>query len=385
MSREDDNLSDRAFQFEVFVRGNQWLIHTAPYEFLTNKVGAPIEFYEAGTNGTNIYSAALLNAAFDPRPSQEHMMALLQADEKRFAASGGDGRALFEARRVMASLSNALAASENDQPKPKARNQAVGEINPGTVPVFSELNLIAPVWLAFCSRGVIGSNGTNSVPGLFHQRNGNESPNFELFETAQVRRSTGFPYLPEAIQFSNQTTWLAKRPGRRPPDEPASGSDPPSLEATYEATFAQYGELSLPATFQIRRYSPSASRDAKPHLRYLISGRVTNLTAKVELADFLPHLPVVAAISDKRFVDGVIQSGIRVFTKPGEWPSVATVRATKAYARIKAEGDRESGKSNYRRTTVLLFIASISIALAVLAWKTRTTAGHNTKPKDSSI
>jgi len=387
ISRGDENSSDRAFLFDVFVSGNRWLIQTVPFQFLTNKAGAAIEAYHAGTDATNIYSAAMLNFGYDQRQGLETALAKLK-DHEQARSNGGVANppASTDNRFFSEVMTRGLAAATNgSQPKLKPRNQAVGDISPGTVPAFDEVNMIAPLWLAFCSHGVLGSSETNLVPGLFHQPSGSASLQFELFETAQVRRSADFPYLPEAIGFSNHTVWLPKTPGRRPSDQPPSASGPIFLEATFEATFERFGGLALPGAFQIRRYSPPTTPTDKPHERYRITGRVTNVTTKVELANFLPHLPAVIAISDKRFVDEVNNRGVRFFTEPGEWPSMATVRRTKEYARMKAEAFSESARSNRRRAISVLAIALISVGFAALAWRSKRNKPKVTQQESKAI
>jgi len=239
ISREDDKSGNKAFNFEVFLKGNRWLIRTEPFDYLTNKNNTVFAYYQAGTDGTNVYSAALYNAAYDQRHGHEVAMAQLKSEESKLAASGKNPQALATIRRLIADLSRALSEDET-QPRKKPRNQAVGEINVGVVPPFSEISggdLIAPIWLALCSQGVLGLGGTNLAPGLFHGRYGNESWNSELFVHAQIRNSLRLPYLPEFVGFSNNAVWLAKETGSRTMTTPVEDLNSPFQQATYEATF----------------------------------------------------------------------------------------------------------------------------------------------------
>ncbi|NOS68903.1 MAG: sigma-70 family RNA polymerase sigma factor [Verrucomicrobia bacterium] len=342
ISRDVDVLSDRALDFQVYVKGNRWLIRTDPFDFQTNKSATTIEYYQAGTDAANIYSAALLNEAFDVVRGNENALAAFTKIEREFAASGKNPQGLAMIRREIEVLSKQSPPS-----KPaKALNQAVGQINPGTVPKFSERDLIAPIWLALCSQSVMGTVATNLVPGLFNQSNTNEARDSEFFVFAEVNNSTGFPHLPEYVGFTNNVVWLSRSAQPRETIKPSNvGSN--FLEATYKASFTRYGDLDLPSAFEIRRYAPTAS--GKLGLRYLITGRVTEVSRSVKLADFLPHLSGVAAVTDYRHGGDGFAHGVRVWTKPGkpdEWPSVETFRGTVDYERSKRMEDRERVTQN---------------------------------------
>ncbi|MEI2727247.1 MAG: hypothetical protein V9H26_28245 [Verrucomicrobiota bacterium] len=335
LSREDDKSGNKAFNFEVFVKGNRWLIRTVPFDYLTNKSDTAIEYYQAGTDGTNVYSAALFNAEFDLRRNQEVAMVKLKEIERQLTASGNNPQALSGIRQQIALLSRQWL-EEAAGPSKKPRNGAVGEINVGVVPPFSEIsggNVIAPIWLALCSQSVLGLSGTNLVPGLFHFRYGNESRSTELFVRAEMTNSQRFPYLPAFVGFSNNAVWLAKRAGSQTMITPVNDLASPFQEATYAAAFNSFGELALPSAFEIRTYLAPTS-GAKPRPRWIIAGSVTKVSPSAKLADFLPHLPAVAAIADYRHLDDNVTHSVRAWTTPGgadEWPSVETVQSTKEY------------------------------------------------------
>ncbi len=378
--REGDKSTDRAFNFEVFVRDNRWLIRTEPFDFRTNKTSAPMENYQAGTDGINVYSAALLNTAYDKRRGQENALKQLKEQEGELALSGDNPQGLSSTRDLIATITKSLSAP---RPRVAPQNQAVGAIDIGVIPKYSETDLIAPIWLALCSRSVIGIIGTNLVPALFLQRDGSVAPSLELFIDAKVKNSTAFPFLPEVIGFSNRIVWLPKAENYPIPKPQLNNLSPPILTALYEASLKDFGGIVLPSAFEIRRYS-SPIENANPNLRYTIIGKITNLSHVVELSDFLPHLSVVAAVGDNRHFDKEVNSSVLVLTKTNEWPTVEAVRGTKAYSQARDKTVRAKSNIARSRTVVLFSIAAISILVAVLAWKVRTQEWNNPQNKRSN-
>jgi hypothetical protein len=355
-----ETLADRAFNFEVFVKGNRWLIRTVPFGLLTNSSSTTVESYQAGTDGTNVYSVAVHNPLYDKRRGQEEALATLRAEEEQLLAGKDTNPQLLSAtRRMIDNLSR-------QRSMPEARNQATGEIIVGTIPPFREDELIAAIWLALCSQPVIGV--TNLAPAVFHAKSGDEPLNSELFVDAEVRRSAQFPYVPEFVGFSNTGVRLPSGVASGAQPKPYKGLEGPFRVATYEASISRHGALALPSAFEIRRYAVS-TKSGLPQLRYQITGRISEVSPSVELEDFRPELAVVAAVADHRHVDDTLRSSVRVFTERGEWPSVERVRTTKEYLRASTQGTRRTHKTKLIRTTILLSIALLTVPLAMLAWK----------------
>lgn len=233
--------------------------------------------------------------------------------------------------------------------------------------MFSESDLIAPIWLALCSHYVIGHSTTNQVPGLFRPAAASASPDSAVFVHAEVKTSVHFPHLPEFIGFSNDAVLLGRNAASSTQGDRLGAVWNHPLEATYESTVQVYGELALPSAFEIKKYSPSTPNE-KAHLRYVIAGRVAEVSASVHLSDFLPHVPVVIAVSDYRHV-GDLPSSINIFTRQGQWPSVEAVRATKEYSEVRKRVVSGQSKHGLTRTTILFSLAALSIPLGVLVWK----------------
>jgi RNA polymerase sigma factor (sigma-70 family) len=320
----DEKHLDKTLRFEAFVRGNKWLIRTEPLDLLTPMSDTPFKSWQVGTDGTNTFSIDEFNEAYDKRKGQEKALISLKQEEGELAASGQNPEGLLAVRRLIATVSEALSSTT---PHPKARNQAVGAIMRGVVPAFSESDLIAPVWLALASHNVIGP--AQSAPGLFRSILGTEMPGFVL---AEVKLSISNTNLPEYIGFSRNRGVNGKDSTNSPQNKLPDDLEAQLPEATYEASFHEYGGLSLPEKFELRKYATSIA-DGKAPLRYVVSGRVTEVSPKVRLTDFLPQSSVVAAIGDCRHVDD-ISTPVRVWKEPNKkWPTVEEVRATVEYSR----------------------------------------------------
>lgn len=366
ISRDSDQSSDRALNFEAFVKGDRWLIRTQPFEFLTNKTGATIESYQIGTDGTNNYSLELFNASYDQNTGREEAMRKLRQLERMLEKSGNSPSELAKIKTHITQLSQPQAVIE--KARQTARNQAGGKIVPGIIPAFSERDLIAPVWLALCSCSVLGQSGTNLVPGLFAATKPDDPLGVELFVQAEVKHELQFPFLPQFVSFSENVVRLT-RGAQTTTTKTFENSGPPVVLATYEASFRDYSGLYLPTNFLIKRYSRPAEGGAQ-RLRYVISGRISEISQSVGITDFLPNFPVVAAVSDKRHSE-IAPSGVRVFVEQGSWPTVETVRKSKEYSKALNQANSVNTQLQFRRTTILLSILLVSITVVVLVWKTR--------------
>src|SRR5206468_12719345 len=136
---------------------------------------------------------------------------------------------------------------------------------------------------------------SNIAPGRFHPSPASHPINSVLFVRAEVKSCPDYPYLPQFLAFSSSAEWLVTISPGKTKIVPVIESTANFLEATFEATLTNYGGLTLPAAFELKKYAMSTD-SGQARLRYVIAGRVTEVSPSVELADFLPHLPVVAAI-----------------------------------------------------------------------------------------
>lgn len=408
LSREHTNTPEAVLHFEVDLKGNRWLIRTVPADVVTNTSNVPIADYQAGTDGTSVFSLEVFNPAYNVLRGNEKALMDLKEFETQLAKTGDNPQALGMIRNQISALSrHAQAGAEHQAP----RNQAVGKINPGIIPEFSPRDLIAPIWLALCSTTVIGPGmeGTNLVPALFQERSREGSRNSQLFAYGNLEKTVGYPHLPSQISFSNRVIWITTGGGKTNQmavRETGTGF----IEADYKASFKEIGDLIVPSAFEVRRYSPPDTNGAQ-HLWYTITGKITEMQQKVGLTNFLPQCGVVAAIEDNRHRDDIsaestriftatnnlfqlsragaipgtrpleedVHSSVRIFTEPGEWPSVAMVHDTKEYSDALRGAVIERRNFWRRRSILILAIALIGIMIALMVW-TMTHAARDKQP-----
>lgn len=166
LTTRDFDFAQRDFSFKVTVKGSRWLIEAVSVAPLGVNANSVFASFMAGTDGTNIYSVQTLSTNFNASDARALGLKKLKEVESKLSARG-DVAALNQIRRQIDRLAKQITEESKVGHEAKSpRNQAVGSICVGTVPLYSGVDPIAPIWLAFC----LGRNfETNNiiVPGIF--------------------------------------------------------------------------------------------------------------------------------------------------------------------------------------------------------------------------
>jgi len=376
MTTSEYAFAERAFNFEVFVRGNRWLIKAEPFDYVTNRSGSVFASFQAGTDGNNIYTLSVFNMDYDVRSGQKKAIQKLKAVENKMAQSGGNASALEAIRNQIAVISKDLDSNIGTNRVP--RNQAIGEIHRGSFPTYASSDPIAPLWLAYCSHTVIGEAGTNLAPGLFYEPRKEDQ---FVFVNALVTNSLNFPYLPESVAFNNRVVLVRSGGGGEANWETVDSSLPEELDATYAAIkFQRAGILSLPSEFQLIKFlNGNQEKDRFRNSR--IFARVIHMNDRVGLSQFVPQEPAVIAVTDFRHSKESGFYGVRVFSKTNNWPSVEDVLNSKEYVSRTTTRRVADKPAKHRRLFVFIGLGLSTTAILILGRKTTTKTRQSERTK----
>lgn len=363
------NFAEKAFNFQVFVKHDQWLIKMVPFEYSTNRSRSIYSSLQAGTDGTNIYSLSVYNSEYDRETNQKTALQELKKIEAKMLDRGATAAELAPVQTYITLISKNLDA--NQATNRMSRNQAIGEIRPGPFPMLSTDNPLASLWLAYCSTKVFGLWGTNVAPAIFFQ--GDKQYPY-AFVKASVIKSPSFPYLPQHIDFDNRVE-LVLNDGSPENLGNTTGVATDWLAMYTVNSFQDVGELSVPSKFLLSKFSLSA-QSKQTNLNVEISARVNDVSDAVALSEFIPREPVVTAVTDFRYPKTHPSYGVRVFSKSNEWPTVYEVQNAKEFVSRTTTKRRSDNLPNPKRFTVLVCFTLSLIALSVLVWK-------NNKPQNN--
>ncbi len=357
----------QGFNFSVSVDGDRWLIRTQPHLFLTKSADCPTEYYEAGTDGTNLYFLDMFNKAYDVRRGQRVSLEKLREEEALLAKTAANSESLAKVRELISSISKDLS-----NPTREALNEAAGTILLGTVPEYRVDNLISPVWLAFCSTPWLQGSQTNLVPAIFENamRGGTTYSNI-LMRAAYTCMSSP-PFLPVELDFENDGFLYAvsrTNTNSRGLRKISKGQRGPTVPADYRVTaFKEFDGLQFPEKFTYSRYVlRNQGGKSTTVRRYSIEGTVFRATTNVEVNNFTPKVRVVASITDERLLEAE-NTAVPYVIKDGHWPGQDVVRSTEDYQRaiITAKKAAQVSKRPWPARQVLAWALLISALLLPL-------------------
>lgn len=316
-----------AFNFSVSVDGERWIIRTQPHQFLTNSANCPTEYYEAATDGTNVYYLDMFNRGYDKAHGQLEALQKLQEQEEVLLKAKAPAE-------TVAKVSNLITLIEKDRANPakEIQNEAAGSIFLGTVPEIRLHNLIAPLWLAFCSTHQIAKSNVALVPAVLESLPGNTNPLSILLMKADCAFSEVAPYLPISIEFLNDGKYYVRSRNGSSGGHPRTIPSPkrrPAVTGEYKVLASQdYEGLRCPQKFTFKRYAfRSTGQGISAAEQFVIEGSTFRATTNVPATDFMPRLKVVTAVADRRFPEAA-HGSIPFIIKNGEWPGQAQVRAS---------------------------------------------------------
>jgi hypothetical protein len=216
----------------------------------------------------------------------------------------------------------------------KPKNQGGGYITLGNIPPFRQDDLIAALWLAFCSEETFQHMPTNRLPAFF--MDGAPSGPNQLENYLVSGRWDGAPaaHGPTFAAFTNDSSLFSA-----PIDRPLSVAVKPAvhqgyLQAEFSASDPRETEgVLLNREFTIRRYIPKIQdgKISETMLMYTINAQVTAVRKAAGLqSNGSPD--ILFAVQDHRFASESNKPSVGYLTKKDEWPdmenAMRTVQAT---------------------------------------------------------
>lgn len=378
--REAQRPKSEGFHFSVFVDGERWLIRTQPHAFLTNSSAAPIEYFETGTDGLDLFALSQFNEAYDRRRGQKEALGKLQEQEQELARLRTNPEGLQRVRELIANITADLNRSDLGL---SGSNGAAGDVTRGTIPSYRPHDLIAPLWLAFCSSAWFAAQHTNIVPALFENISPTLTSASNVFMRGSYTLMDAPSRLPVDIAFLNDGIFFLAPRSQVPAkvfQQLITRRASPRVTVEYKvAQLKTYDGLTLPQQFSYDLYDVSKDGSvANTVTTCRIVGSTTGAGAYFTLDSFAPKVSVDTAVADHRFIEEQAIPGVPyLIQKGGTWPSMNDVRPSQEYRRGRSTAQRNpanaaSSWSFQKVAAWVLLLLSLTLPPAVHYWGRRT-------------
>jgi hypothetical protein len=373
--REDLNIPDRSFQFSVCVDEYTWLIRTQPDRFLLAPSQAAVEYYESSSDGTNLYYVSVFNPSYDRAMGQQEALRVLKDAEQQLLKSRENSEHLSEVRARLLLVSNQF---QRGAVTIRATNQAGALIRLGNIPDFRQDNLIAFVWLVFCSGPLLASSTSNLVPAFFHDYPPQAGTSF--FVPGSWDLIPVSPRLPLQVLFQDDGSIYSASEVEVPPRSytlTRASSKLADQRAKYEVTGVKdFDGMRLPSVFRCVRYTQllDATGSAHPVPLYTIEGETLHASAQVSRTALAILTPRVTAVKDLRFSDEIRTPAIGYITAPGPLPSKAEVREKADFQRAQSMASQSAKQERHLAHTRVTMVAAIgmgTLIFATMLWRSR--------------
>jgi hypothetical protein len=348
-----------SLDFALRSRGDLWLIRTVPHLYFSNRTACLVKYYESASDGTNLYHVLVFNEDYDKVAGGKEFVSQLEGIEQRLQATGTDSNSLGPIRQLR-KLAVKSIPREGTKPS-KPRNGAVSEITPGDVPIFQHDDLIAPLWLAYCSGGrFLGTRG-QLAPALFSELELTFSRASNLFTRVDCTVLDRQPKLPSLIDFLDDgAVYKSPRASAWPVLRSAVTPGRESTNASYRvANVRECDGLLLPAAFSLVKLSPTPEASG---IEFEISGVLESAALSMVNESFLPAVPVVSRVQDNRFTHLLSGHPAGYFTEPLHWPGLSEVMSTREYQLTVQQVTSRQSQPKHRKIILCLLFLTLLVA-----------------------
>jgi hypothetical protein len=345
---------EQTYGFEAWIQDFRWLILTK--QMRSEEEQMVTDHTIVGTDGTNVYTMAILNPDFDQE--QALRRELLRIEERLQNKHGVPANALPQLAQARDRLQRAMKVRHG-----RVVNQAVGRIDPVPYPRYGP-DQVLPVWLAYCSHSFLDANAV-FLPRLGFPELPPHQPGSEL-QNAQVVRSQLPPGLPITASYISPGVRFAMEDGQLRQTPLPAPFNRGFTNAQYRvAASTNHAGIVVPTAFELNRFMPRVSRLPTVELSLVetVKGFVTNVSAPSSRSVFIPDAPVVAAIQDNRFA-----APLQYLLQPGPWQPHEDAVALLAFQ----EGLRLADESRRTlRQRVVIITMALLVAIGPVCWLMR--------------
>jgi len=355
--------------FTIWMSGDLWRIRMTPVtEDLST---SPLQYREAGTDGTNVYTVDVYNPKYNY--SAAIRKNIQQIDKDLQLPENQNAMALKKLKEVKLSLEKRLGS----RPKYKtSQNQAGAVVSPFPYPQYSFDQPEALIWLAYCSYWYLDHISDQRLPQVWPYEHPLQSETNNIVKALVVRENIQ-PRLPRHIAFINEGTdydpssmiLITRR--LQPPFDLGYTN---AIFTT--STFTNRNGLAFPGHFSLIVYSPKAEAKNATDLRKSFSyeGVTTVVRDSCSSKTFRPDLLVSTIIQDNRFKDQS-DSPIVYLSKAGPWMLTTNKTSLKEYEKQILSKLIVSKKRKRHLLEVILIITAVPGFLLVhQLWKKRVEA-----------
>jgi hypothetical protein len=324
-------------QFRTEVKGPQWYI-TVPWPNPIVRDSAVVS-----SDGTDVYAA---NYYFSRISSLEN------STQNRTSYTAKDG-------------------------KPPVNNLASAQVASGTVPIFPDIEVAGPIWLATASSFNL-KNANRSKPPLTQLlgrrsliASGERSP---FLEWSYVSLLSNGPCLPQRVAY-----YLKDEKELKDYDSASDGWPVPFTNIIYNVTAISningflvplHAELSH---FQFAIQDGMDATSASPLLIREYEITLTNFANTCQRQVFTPDLPEEGAtvITEERFNNG---TGVALaFLTTNRWPTRQAVEHSQAYKQASRAVDEANARQRPPKTSAILLLILVLVSGPMLFWAFRNS------------
>lgn len=344
--------NETAARFRVAVKGNQWAIRILPL------TGTAIQHMEYVYDGLDTYKYTRLRLS--DGATQQHLPP---------AATGLVSRLL---KSPSVDTRPEGSANGQAQPPPPPANTGTAEVRSGPIPgPVSQYALV--LWLALLPHDVGAFRGPSPMPVAWPLP---EEDNLSLPVEAEP--------LAAASQFFKGVTYFSNESAVRGADGSLRWGENRMLEAQYVVSEAIKGlEMLFPKTFGLVRYHTerTANSDGNPKRLFGYYGEIERVAFGSVGEINLPVLPESESTYITDFRVGSITPYMVKFgyLGKGNWMTLdqlsADSRFRDAILMERMDSSSRGKRDLFKRTIVILFMLSITFAMAVLVNGIRKKAG----------
>lgn len=320
--REGIKAKSRGLHFVLDKEDDVWAIVTEPHEFQTNTTQSAFRYFSVTSDGKNIYRIAAFNEKVGPLSGREEALKKLRqqktnSNDPKFSSASPDLVKQLDVQ-LLSAKSNRLKADTN-------AIQAGGSVNLGAIPRFNQMDLVAPLWLAYCGGADLKKLPPDLAPAFFDESVGRSAELTNFFVHAKKEIMNGQFQYPKEIWFTNNGALMGA---------PLSGSIDSITEVRSSRGFSYaqghfqvlatqiFNGIEIPSEFILKRYVPIGNDTTQTQILFTISCKVREIQSRETLAAIEPaNVSERVAIKDHRMAHIKGQPAIGYIASPGSLKS----------------------------------------------------------------
>jgi hypothetical protein len=285
-----------------------------------------------------------------------------------FEEAGSDGINIFYL--VQYDTNKEYLFGSPDLTKQKNFAPASGRVQKASCPPCLEMNLIYPVWLAYCSSPYLSALNNNKVVApLFVPEDFFSGPIPKRFDLPAKWKLNSSSFVSEISWFSEGKYAVSEKDGTQKLEKYPPPFDGGFLQASFETTdWTNFSGILLPGSFLLKVFAPNYKIEGKTNLDlfYTIAANVETIRSLSNFS-YIPKLTTRTLITDSRVFLGERPVS---YGSVSNWDTEDEIK-TKLHNVELGLGPSPSKTYHYRKSIVLMVMVSITAIFIAAVTMTR--------------